>query len=124
MDSFNILAPHPNKRECPLYEDYFEARGGQTNTVDSTNRAGIGLTGRQMVQIDGTSQKIEGCDVFGVNSHLRAFKDIYKEGKGLFFANSEYFRHVRLSLWFYGSYPPLLFSGPSPQTSNEGQLVH
>ena len=89
-DSFNILTPHPNQRQCPLYDDYFEARGGQPNTVDKTTRAGIGLTKKQMLTIDGTSQKIEDCEFFGVNNHLPAFSDIYREGRGLFIANSEY----------------------------------
>lgn len=74
MDSFNILAPY----ECDLYNDYFSARGG---------RSGIGLRLEEMLQIDGSSAGIAGCPSFGVNKQLKAYKDIYDEGKGIFLAN-------------------------------------
>ena len=91
-DSFNILTPHHNRNKCPLYEDYFESRGGEPNTVDETSRgAGIGLMKTQILAIDGSSQKVENCALFGVNRHIPAYRDIYKEGRGLFFANSEFF---------------------------------
>ena len=88
-DSFNILTPHHNRNKCPLYDEYFESRGGEPNTVDETSRAGIGLMKTQILAIDGSSQKVENCASFGVNRHIPAYRDIYKEGRGLFFANSE-----------------------------------
>ena len=45
----------------------------------------------QILAIDGSSQKVENCALFGVNRHIPAYRDIYKEGRGLFFANSEFF---------------------------------
>ena len=66
-----------------------QARGGEpnVNTLDRGKRKGIGLDDKQMLPIDGSSQKIDGCDTFGVNKLLPAYKDIYDEGKGLFIAN-------------------------------------
>lgn len=90
MDSFNILTPHSNGKKCALYDEYFEARGAQPDTVDEHIRVGIGLKKSDMLAIDGTSQKIENCDLFGVNKMLEAYKDIFDEGKGLFIANSEF----------------------------------
>jgi uncharacterized protein (DUF1501 family) len=76
-DSFNILTPHDDSG-CYLYDEYFEARGG---------RGGIGLKTSEVLPIDGSSAGISGCNTFGVNSLLPAFKNIYNEGKGIFFAN-------------------------------------
>lgn len=77
IDSYNVLTPHPDKG-CYLYDEYFQARGGGR---------GIGLRASEMRTIDGTSAGISGCDTFGVNSLLPAFKNIYTEGKGIFVAN-------------------------------------
>ena len=77
IDSFNILTPH-SEGGCYLYDDYFEARGGDE---------GIGLTIDELLTIDGSSAGIDGCNTFGVNSMLPAFKNIYDEGKGIFLAN-------------------------------------
>ena len=77
IDSFNILTPH-SEGDCYLYEEYFKARGGED---------GIGLTIDEMLPIDGKSAGIDGCNTFGVNSMLSAYKDIYDEGKGIFLAN-------------------------------------
>ena len=98
VDSFNILTPHSNGKNCALYDEYFEARGGQPNTVDEGRRVGIGLRETDMLDIDGTSQNIENCDRFGVNSMLKAYKDIFDDKKGLFFANSE-LRAVLFCSW-------------------------
>ena len=76
VDSFNILTP--GATFCPLYNEYFEARGGA---------AGIGLMKDEVLPIDGASAMIFECDTLGVNKNLTAFKDIYDEGKGIFFAN-------------------------------------
>ena len=75
-DSFNILTPGPTY--CTLYDDYYKVRGKGT---------GIGLTKDEILPIDGSSAGIRGCSVLGVNKHLSAYKDIFEEGKGLFFAN-------------------------------------
>jgi uncharacterized protein (DUF1501 family) len=77
VDSFNILTPH-NDGGCYLYQEYFEARGGV---------GGIGLTTDQILPIDASSAEIPGCNTFGVNSLLPAYKEIYDEGKGIFLAN-------------------------------------
>ncbi len=77
IDSFNVLTPH-NNGGCYLYDDYFQARGGDE---------GVGLTLDEILPIDGTSAGIDGCVTFGVNSLLPSLKDIYDEGRGLFFAN-------------------------------------
>ena len=77
-DTFNFLTPHDNGGSCTLYDDYFEARGGAR---------GIGLRMDQMLPIDGSTAGISGCDTFGVNNMLTAFKDIYEEGKGVWLAN-------------------------------------
>jgi len=77
IDSFNVLTPHSNGG-CYLYDDYFEARGGDV---------GVGLTLDEILPIDGSSAGINGCKTFGVNSLLPSLKDIYDEGRGLFFAN-------------------------------------
>ena len=110
VDSFNILTPHSNGKNCALYDEYFEARGGQPNTVDAASRVGIGLKTTDMLDIDGSSQKIENCNLFGVNKMLDAYRDIYAEGKGVFFANSKFgglvFCSLRLSLTTTHSGPP------------------
>ena len=77
VDSFNILTPHDDSG-CYLYDEYFEARGG---------RLGIGLKMDEILPIDGSSAKINGCNKMGVNKLLPAYKEIYEEGKGIFFAN-------------------------------------
>jgi hypothetical protein len=77
VDSFNILAPHSNG-DCSLYDNYFEARGGSE---------GIGLKVEELLTIDGSSAGIEGCNTFGVNKLMSAYKEIYDEGKGIFLAN-------------------------------------
>lgn len=77
VDSFNILAPHSNG-DCSLYDNYFEARGGSE---------GVGLKVEELLTIDASSAGIEGCNTFGVNKLLSAYKDIYDEGKGIFLAN-------------------------------------
>jgi uncharacterized protein (DUF1501 family) len=76
VDSFNILTP--GAKFCPLYNEYFAERGGA---------AGIGLMKDEILPIDGASAMIYECDTLGVNKNLTAFKDIYDEGKGIFFAN-------------------------------------
>jgi hypothetical protein len=78
LDSFNVLTPHKNGGSCSLFDDYFEARGGTF---------GIGLRMDQILPIDGSSAGISGCELFGVNSMLTSFQEIYDEGKGLFLAN-------------------------------------
>ena len=75
-DSFNILTPGPSG--CSLYNEYYEARG---------RGAGIGLGSDDILPIDGSSAGISGCDTLGVNKLLSAYKDIFDEGKGIFFAN-------------------------------------
>lgn len=77
LDSFNLLTPHSNGG-CALYDNYFQARGG----ID-----GVGLTIDDMVTIDGSSAGINGCNTFGVNKLMSAYKEIYDEGKGIFLAN-------------------------------------
>ena len=77
-DSFNMLTPHRNGGSCDLYRDYYEARGG---------RNGIGLKMDQILPIDGSTAGISGCDKFGVNSMLPAFKEIFDQGKGIWLAN-------------------------------------
>ncbi|KAL7554934.1 hypothetical protein ACHAWF_018496 [Thalassiosira exigua] len=76
-DSFNILTPGTSGC-ASLYDEYFEARG---------KGAGIGLTTSEILNIDGSSAGIDGCSTLGVNSMLSAYKDIFDEGKGIFFAN-------------------------------------
>ena len=75
--SYNLLAPH-NDGGCYLYDDYYQARGGT---------AGVGMTIDDMLKIDGSSAGIEGCSTFGVNKLMSSYKEIYDEGKGIFFAN-------------------------------------
>jgi len=76
-DSFNILTP--GSSDCSfLYDEYFEARG---------KGAGIGLTKDQILDIDASSAGISGCSTLGVNKLLPAYKDIFDEGKGVFFSN-------------------------------------
>jgi hypothetical protein len=41
----------------------------------------------QILPIHGSSAGITGCNTFGVNYLLTAFKEIYDEGKGIFLAN-------------------------------------
>jgi hypothetical protein len=76
VDSFNILTPGASN--CPLYGEYLAARGGA---------AGIGLKRDEILPIDGSSARIPECDTLGVNKNLTAYKDIFDEGKGIFFAN-------------------------------------
>ena len=75
-DSFNILTPGASG--CALYKEYYEVRG---------RGAGIGLKRDEMLQIDGSSAGIKRCKKFGVNKLLSAYKEIFDEGKGVFFAN-------------------------------------
>ena len=75
-DSFNILTPGTS--DCPLYDEYFEARG---------KGAGIGLTSDDILPINGSSAGISECGTFGVNKLLSAYKGIFDEGKGIFLAN-------------------------------------
>lgn len=75
-DSFNILSP--GSSGCTLYNEYFEARG---------RGAGIGLTPEEILNIDGSTAGISGCGTLGVNALLPAYRDIFNEGKGVFFAN-------------------------------------
>ena len=77
VDSFNILTPH-NDSGCYLYDNYFQARGGVE---------GIGLNISDILTIDGSSAGIDGCNTFGVNKLMSTYKDIYDEGRGIFFAN-------------------------------------
>ena len=77
LDSFNLLTPH-NDSGCYLYDNYYTARGGSE---------GVGLTIDEILPIDGTSAGIEGCNTFGVNKLMSAYKEIYDEGKGIFLAN-------------------------------------
>ena len=77
VDSFNILTPGPSN--CSLYKEYMEARGyGQSN---------VGLKTDEILPIDGSSAGISQCDTLGVNKLLSAYKDIFDEGSGVFFAN-------------------------------------
>ncbi|KAL7553976.1 hypothetical protein ACHAWF_017328 [Thalassiosira exigua] len=76
-DSFNILSP--GSIGCSgLYDDYFAARGGG---------AGIGLKPDEILNIDAASAQMLGCSTLGVTHLLPAYKDIFDEGKGIFFAN-------------------------------------
>ena len=75
-DSFNILTPGAS--DCNLYDGYWEARG---------RGAGIGLSTDEILDIDAWSAGISGCSSLGVNKLLPAYKDIFDEGKGVFFAN-------------------------------------
>lgn len=76
-DSFNILTP--GSTDCTsLYDEYWEARG---------RGGGIGLKSDQIFDIDGSSAEISGCSNLGVTTLLPAYKDIFNEGKGVFFAN-------------------------------------
>lgn len=77
LDSFNLLTPH-NDSGCYLYDNYIQARGGSE---------GVGLAISEMLPIDGTSTGINGCETFGVNKLMSAYKQIYDEGKGIFLAN-------------------------------------
>eukprot|EP00804_Cyclotella_cryptica_P005395 CCRYP_017085-RA/>CCRYP_017085-RA protein AED:0.06 eAED:0.06 QI:162/1/1/1/1/0.96/28/3961/2317 len=77
LDSYNLLTPH-NDSGCYLYDNYFQARGGP---------GGVGLTIDEILPIDGTSAGIDGCQTFGVNKLMSAYKEIYDEGKGIFLAN-------------------------------------
>jgi len=77
VDSFNILTPGPSN--CALYHEYMEARG--------TGKSNIGLKADEILPIDGSSAEISQCDTFGVNKLLSAYKDIFDEGSGVFFAN-------------------------------------
>lgn len=77
LDSFNLLTPH-NESGCYLYDNYFSLRGGSM---------GVGLAIEDLLPIDGTSAGIDGCDTFGVNKLMSAYKDIYDEGAGIFLAN-------------------------------------
>lgn len=45
------------------------------------------MTIDDMLKIDGSSAGIEGCSTFGVNKLMSSYKEIYDEGKGIFFAN-------------------------------------
>ena len=77
-DSFNILTPGPS--DCvELYEAYKAARG--------TGNSFIGLKPDEILPIDGSSAEIRDCKTFGVNKLLSAYKDIFDEGAGIFFAN-------------------------------------
>ena len=76
VDSFNVLVP--GSSDCTLYDEYFEARG---------RGAGIGLTRDKILNIDASSAGIDGCGTLGLNSLLPAYKDIFDEGSGVFFAN-------------------------------------
>jgi len=56
-----------------------EARGmGESN---------VGLKIDEILPIDGSSAGISQCDTLGVNKLLSAYKDIFDEGSGVFFAN-------------------------------------
>lgn len=112
VDSFNILTPGGS---CPLYDDYFIARGGDP---------GIGLKKTEIFAIDATRSK-QVCTTFGVNKKLPAYKDIYNEGKGIFFANSKIecmLNSFICSLADFGAQSKL--SGPSSQACDERQLAH
>ena len=90
VDSFNILTPHPNGRSCNLYDEYYRARGGEPHaSAESKNKLGIGLKEHDILEIDGSSQNIDGCSKFGVNKQLSTYRDIFDDGDGLFFANSK-----------------------------------
>lgn len=75
-DSFNILTPGASGGCSSLYNEYWEARG---------RGAGIGLTSSEIDDIWITG--MDGCEKLGVSKHLSAYKDIYNENKGIFFAN-------------------------------------
>jgi uncharacterized protein (DUF1501 family) len=77
-DSFNILTPGAS--DCvALYQEYMEARGeGHSN---------IGLKADEILPIDGSSAGIRGCNTLGVNKLMSAYKNIFDEGAGIFFAN-------------------------------------
>ena len=77
LDSFNLLTPHSDGG-CSLYNNYFQARGGTD---------GVGLTSEDLLPIDGSSAGISGCNTFGVNKLIPAYKEIFDEGKGIFLAN-------------------------------------
>ena len=75
LDSFNLLTP--GSTGCnSLYNSYYHARGGDD---------GVGLLAEDMLTIDGTSAGIDGCSTFGVNKLMSAYKEIFDEGKGIFF---------------------------------------
>ena len=76
VDSFNILTPGGSG--CSLYKEYFDARG---------RRAGIGLKREDILPIDGSTANIRRCSTMGVSKHLPVYKEIFGEGKGIFFAN-------------------------------------
>ncbi len=77
VDSFNILTPGPSN--CALYNEYMDARGkGSSN---------IGLKAEEILPIDGSSARLSQCSTLGVNKLLSAYKDIFDEGSGVFFAN-------------------------------------
>lgn len=77
LDSFNLLTP--GSTGCnSLYNSYYQARGGDD---------GVGLTAEEMLNIDGSSAGIDGCNTFGVNKLMSAYKVIFDEGKGIFLAN-------------------------------------
>jgi len=47
----------------------------------------VGLKIDEILPIDGSSAGISQCDTLGVNKLLSAYKDIFDEGSGVFFAN-------------------------------------
>ncbi len=50
-------------------------------------KSNIGLKADEILPIDGSSAEIKDCDTFGVNKLLSAYKIIFDEGSGVFFAN-------------------------------------
>lgn len=76
VDSFNILTPGASN--CPLYDEYFEARG---------KGIGIGMGPDEIIDIDGSSAGLDGCSNLGVHHLLPAYAEIYGAGNGIFFAN-------------------------------------
>jgi len=76
MDSFYMLAPHPEK--CSgLYDQYKNLRQAAA-TLDFSN----------MVEIDATGSPGQPCSHFGLNKNLPILKEIYDNGDGMFFANT------------------------------------
>ena len=56
-----------------------EARGTGSST--------IGLKVDEILPIDGSSARLSQCTELGVNKLLSAYKNIFDEGSGVFFAN-------------------------------------
>ena len=79
MDSLNMLTPHPNGCQA-LYDEYVGTRGDN-----------LALLASEILEIpigsDPSTQPVQPCNSFGVNSHLDELQKMYNNGDAIFFAN-------------------------------------